>query len=86
MAYWHLTKNHVSVEVTEDEARHLESQGETITTDPFVAANWEDEYNETYRKGKCTCGDMNMSRHRHIKHVDYGDLRCEDCGTTWYCD
>lgn len=42
MAYWHLTKNHVAVEVTEDEAKNLESQGETITTDPFEAANWED--------------------------------------------
>ena len=42
MTYWHLTKDHVSVEVTEDEAKYLESQGETITTDPFLAANWED--------------------------------------------
>jgi len=46
----------------------------------------EDEYNKTYRSGKCTCGDMNMSRHRHIVSVGWGDLRCKDCGTTWYCD
>lgn len=42
MCYWHLTKDHVAVEVSADEAKNLESQGETITTDPFVAANWED--------------------------------------------
>ena len=42
MTYWHLTKDHVAVEVTADEARQLESQGEEITTDPVVAANWED--------------------------------------------
>jgi len=41
MTYWHLTKDHVSVEVTADEAGYLESLGETITTDPFEAANWE---------------------------------------------
>lgn len=42
MTYWHLTKDHVSVKVTADEAKALESKGETVTTDPFVAANWED--------------------------------------------
>lgn len=42
MCYWHLTKDHVAVEVSADEAKNLESHGETITTDPFEAANWED--------------------------------------------
>ncbi len=47
----------------------------------------EDEYNKTYRSGKCTCGDRNMQRHRHIvAGPGWGDLRCKDCGTTWYCD
>ena len=49
--------------------------------------NREDEYKETYRKGGCTCGDRNMERHRHIvAGPGWGDLRCADCGTTWYCD
>lgn len=57
-----------------------------VNTELVYHQNREDEYNETYRKGKCTCGDMNMRRHRHIEHVGYGDLRCKDCGTTWYAD
>ena len=57
-----------------------------VNTELVYHQNREDEYNETYRKGKCTCGDRNMNRHRHIEHVGYGDLRCKDCGTTWYCD
>lgn len=49
--------------------------------------NREDEYNETYLKGKCTCGDKDIKRHRHIEAMScYGDLRCKDCGTTWYAD
>ena len=56
-----------------------------VNTDLVYHQDREDEYNETYRKGKCTCGDRNMSRHRNIKSVGF-DLKCMDCGTTWYCD
>lgn len=65
----------------------LEPESKVGANDALVChQKREDEYQETYRSGKCTCGDMNMSRHRHIKAVGCGDLRCEDCGTTWYCD
>ena len=58
-----------------------------VNNDLVYHQHREDEYEETFRKGKCTCGDRNMSRHRHVKAVNgWGDLRCEDCGTTWYCD
>lgn len=57
-----------------------------VNTELVYHQNREDEYNETYRKGKCTCGDHNMRRHRHIESLGFGDLRCKDCGTMWYCD
>lgn len=42
-------------------------------------------YDETYNKGKCTAGDMKMSRHRNVTYInDYpcGNT-CKDCGTFW---
>jgi hypothetical protein len=41
--------------------------------------------NETYRKGGCTAGDMDITRHRNAVYVnDYPcGNRCKDCGTFW---
>lgn len=57
-----------------------------VNTDLVYHQDREDKYQEAWRHGKCTCGDRNISRHRHIKSNGYGDLICEDCGTTWYVD
>jgi hypothetical protein len=43
------------------------------------------EYAETYRKGGCTFGDMDISRHRDVKYIN--DIpcgsQCPHCGTFW---
>lgn len=57
-----------------------------VNTDLVYHQDREDKYQDAWRNGKCTCGDRNISRHRHIKSNGYGDLICEDCGTTWYVD
>ena len=43
------------------------------------------KYAETYRAGKCTPGDMDITRHRKAFYVnDYPcGNRCQDCGTFW---
>lgn len=40
---------------------------------------------ETYRKGGCTAGDMDFSRHRNMEYVNHYPCgsRCKDCGTFW---
>lgn len=45
----------------------------------------ETEYAETFRKGGCTTGDMNFSRHRDVYYTnDYPcGHRCPHCGTFW---
>lgn len=45
----------------------------------------EEEYNETYRKGKCTAGDMDISRHRNVEYINNFPCgnKCKDCGTFW---
>jgi hypothetical protein len=45
----------------------------------------EKEYEETYRKGGCTFGDMNITRHRDTPYsIDYpAGNRCTQCHTFW---
>ena len=42
-------------------------------------------YAETYRKGGCTAGDMDYSRHRNTEYINNYPCgsRCKDCGTFW---
>jgi len=45
----------------------------------------EQKYQETFQKGGCTFGDMNINRHRgvyYINHFPCGS-RCPVCGTFW---
>jgi hypothetical protein len=45
----------------------------------------EKEYQETYRKGSCTPGDMNYSRHRDTEYINNFPCgsKCKKCGTFW---
>ena len=45
----------------------------------------EDRYKKVFKSGKCTFGDMNMSRHRSITYInDYPcGSKCNDCSTFW---
>lgn len=47
--------------------------------------NIQEEYQKTYESGKCTVGDMNITRHRNVTYInDYPcGNRCHDCGTFW---
>lgn len=43
------------------------------------------KYEETFKKGKCTFGDMNMRRHRDVVYDNSfpAGNRCPHCGTFW---
>ena len=43
------------------------------------------KYEETFKKGKCTFGDMNMKRHRDVVYDNSfpAGNRCPHCGTFW---
>ena len=45
----------------------------------------EAEYTETFRRGGCTAGDINISRHRDVYYTnDYPcGHKCPHCGTFW---
>ena len=45
----------------------------------------EAEYVKTFRKGGCTAGDINISRHRDVYYInDYPcGHKCPHCGTFW---
>lgn len=45
----------------------------------------EDKYNETFKAGKCTCGDRDMSRHRDVEYIFSFPCgwRCPHCGMFW---
>lgn len=45
----------------------------------------EKRYNETFRKGSCTYGDMDINRHRNTPYSNNYPCgnRCTDCGTFW---
>lgn len=45
----------------------------------------EQKFQETFKAGKCTCGDNNMKRHRHVVYDNSGlcGWHCKDCGMFW---
>ena len=45
----------------------------------------EEKYNEIFRAGGCTYGDMNMSRHRDVYYDNNFPCgnHCPHCGTFW---
>ena len=45
----------------------------------------EKQLNETYKKGSCTAGDMDMSRHRNVTYINNFPCgnKCTDCNTFW---
>lgn len=49
------------------------------------ANGMERKYEQTFRNGKCTFGDMNMKRHRNIEYINDFPCgwKCKDCGTFW---
>lgn len=45
----------------------------------------EAAYEQTFRDGKCTFGDMNYKRHRDVRYSNEypAGCRCPHCGTFW---
>ncbi len=45
----------------------------------------QNRFDEVYRKGGCSAGDMNISRHRKVEYINNYPCgnRCHDCGTFW---
>lgn len=43
------------------------------------------EYTTTFKLGKCTAGDMDITRHRKTRYVNSSTCGtiCDDCGTFW---
>ncbi len=45
----------------------------------------EKNFNETFKKGSCTTGDMDIKRHRNTTYINNYPCgnKCLDCGTFW---
>lgn len=45
----------------------------------------EQKYNETYKNGSCSVGDMDIKRHRNTTYINNYPCgnKCKDCGTFW---
>lgn len=45
----------------------------------------EQEYKETYKKGLCTFGDIDIKRHRNTEYINNFPcgIKCKDCGYFW---
>ena len=65
-----LNKNIIKAKINEDEQNRLEK---------------DKEYEKTYKEGKCTRGDINMSRHRdtYYKNEYPCGTHCPHCGHFW---
>lgn len=63
-----------------------ENNGETIERSKLHAElGVEGLYNQAYKGGKCTFGDMDMNRHRNTYYDNNFPCgtHCKDCGTFW---
>ena len=47
--------------------------------------NHDRKLTKIYQSGKCTAGDMDMNRHRHVTYINNFPCgnKCLDCGTFW---
>lgn len=56
---------------------------QTSTTNNLLKQ--EQTYNETYKNGLCTFGDMDYNRHRNKEYINNYPCgtKCKDCGTFW---
>ena len=45
----------------------------------------EQKYNEVFKSGKCSTGDMDIHRHRNVTYINNFPCgnKCMDCGTFW---
>jgi len=45
----------------------------------------EAKYNQTYKEGGCTLGDMDIYRHRNVTYINNYPCgnKCKDCGNFW---
>lgn len=45
----------------------------------------EDRYKQRFREGRCSWGDMNITRHRKTVYINEYPcgMHCKDCGTFW---
>jgi hypothetical protein len=60
--------------------------GRKSAASPLAAEALQDrKYAETYRKGGCTTGDMDIHRHRNVSYINDFPCgnRCPHCGTFW---
>ena len=60
--------------------------GKKSATSPLSAQALQDrQYAEIYRKGGCTLGDMDISRHRDVYYINDFPCgnKCPHCGTFW---
>lgn len=64
---------------TKSEAIHVESESLRQEREK------QQKYNETFKSGKCTCGDKDMNRHRNIEYSNFFPCgwHCPHCGMFW---
>lgn len=64
---------------TKSEALHIESESLREEREK------QQKYNETFKSGKCTCGDKDMNRHRNIEYSNIFPCgwHCPHCGMFW---
>jgi hypothetical protein len=60
--------------------------GKKSAVSPLAAQALQDrKYKETYQKGGCTAGDMDITRHRGVYYINNFPCgnKCPHCGTFW---
>ena len=57
-----------------------------VKVSPIIAHKGvEQKYNEVFKSGKCSAGDMDINRHRNVTYINNFPCgnKCMDCGTFW---
>lgn len=67
------------------EKRRYKNEGESSGSHVGERIRQDEAYAKIYRSGKCSAGDMDIRRHRHVVYENNPPCgsRCKDCGTFW---
>lgn len=55
------------------------------TSATFEHMQQQDLYDRVFKSGKCSIGDINITRHRNVEYINNYPCghKCKDCGTFW---
>lgn len=63
----------------------FENVGEVEKSNTNNLLEQEEKYNQVYKNGECSTGDMDINRHRNTEYINNYPCgtKCKDCGTFW---